>query len=320
MTILGFDVAKATVVVAEADRRATVRTLTTVENTSAAIGTFLDEVRSRHLHCSVIAESTGDYHRPLVEACLARDIPCRLVNPILTKQFTRATIRGRKTDATDAVILVKLALQGEGRLATNDLLAPVKPLVRTAARLTQLRQSLRATAARFGTVVTDELLTTQLATTVDQLTTSITQLRDKAVAASDPLTLKLLTSIPGIGPTIATTLVAELAPIDRFRGAAAVVAYAGLDPRVLQSGTSLNRHAALTKRGSPYLRHMLFVAASSARRCDPQLQEYYVKKRVTEGKAYRTAVVAVSRKLIARVYAVWTRGTPYQKLSVDKTP
>lgn len=319
MTILGFDVAKLTVVVAEADRRATVRGLTTLENTSTAIGTFLDEVRSRHPACWAIAESTGDYHRPLVEACLARGIDCKLVNPILTKQFTRATIRGRKTDATDAVVLVKLALQGEGRLATVDLLAPVKPLVRTAARLTQLRQSLRATAARFGTVVSDEALTTQLATSVDDLTTAIAQLREKAVAASDPTTLELLMSIPGIGPTIATTLVAELAPIDRFSGAAAVVAYAGLDPRVLQSGTSLNRHAALTKRGSPYLRHMLFVAASSARRCDPQLQEYYVKKRVTEHKAYRTAVVAVSRKLIARVYAVWTRGTPYLKRSVDKT-
>ncbi len=319
MTILGFDVAKATVVVAEADRRATVRKLTTLENTVTVIGTFLDEVRSRHPHCSCIAESTGDYHRPLVEACLARGIDCRLVNPILTKQFTRATIRGRKTDATDAVVLVKLALQGEGRLATADLLAPVKPLVRTAARLTQLRQSLRATAARFATVVSDEALTTQLTTSVDDLTTTIAQLREKAVAASDPLTLKLLMSIPGIGPTIAATLVAELAPIDRFSSSAAVVAYAGLDPRVLQSGTSLNRHAALTKRGSPYLRHMLFVAASSACRCDPQLQAYYAKKRLTEHKAYRTAVVATARKLIARVYAVWTRGTPYEKRPVDKT-
>lgn len=319
MTILGFDVAKLTVVVVEADRRANIRKLTTLENTPTAIGTFLDEVRSRHPACWVIAESTGDYHRPLVEACLARGIDCKLVNPILTKQFTRATIRGRKTDATDAVVLVKLALQGEGRLATNDLLAPVKPLVRTAARLTQLRQSLRATAARFGTVVTDESLTAQLTTSVNDLTSTIAQLREKAVAAIDVTTLDLLTSIPGIGPIVAATLVAELAPIERFNSSSAIVAYAGLDPRVLQSGTSLNRHAALTKRGSPYLRHMLFVAASSARRCDPQLQAYYAKKRITEGKAYRTAVVATSRKLIARVYAVWTRGIPYQKRPVDKT-
>lgn len=318
MTILGFDVAKATVVVAEADRRATVRQLTTLENTVSAIGTFLEEVRSRHPHCWVIAESTGDYHRPLVQACLERKIPCRLVNPILTKQFTRATVRGTKTDRSDAHMLVKLALQGEGRLVTADLLTETKPLVRTAAHLTQLRQALRATTNRLTALVDDEAIAESCATSVTNLTTTIARLRQRATDSVDQALLPLLTSIPGVGPTIATSLIAELAPIDRFASSAAVVAYAGLDPRVLQSGTSLNRHAALTKRGSPHLRHMLFVAASSACRCDPQLKAYYTKKRVTEGKAYRTAVIATARKLVARIYAVWTRGTPYKKQSVDK--
>ena len=311
MTILGFDVAKATVVVAEADRRATVRTLTTLENTVGAIGSFLDEVQARHPHLTVIAESTGDYHRPLVEACLARQrIDGRLVNPILTKQFNRATIRRTKTDRQDAVNLVKLAIQGEGRPMTAELLTTAKPLVRTAARVGMLRQSLRAMTKRFDGIVGDPALAQSLATSLHDLDATVAALRAKAQASVDQPTLQLLTSITGIGPVVATTVLAELSPIERFISERAVVAYAGLDPRVLQSGTSLNRQAALTKRGSPHLRHMLFIAASSARRCDPVLRTYYEKKRM-EGKSYRTAVVATSRKLIARIYAVWMRKTPY---------
>lgn len=310
MTILGFDVAKATVVVAEVDRRATVRNLTTLENTATAIGSFLEEVKTRYPSLTVIAESTGDYHRPLVEACLARGIDCRLVNPILTKQFNRATVRRTKTDRQDAVNLVKLAFQGEGRIATAELLTSAKPLVRTAARVAKLRQSLKAMTNRFAGIVNNPTLTASLTKNLAELTTTMTALRTAAQAAVDPTRLKLLTSIPGIGATIATTLLAELSPIERFSSERAVVAYAGLDPRILQSGTSLNRMAALTKRGSPHLRHMLFIAASSARRCDPELKAYYEKKR-KEGKSYRTTVVATSRKLVARIYVVWKRGTPY---------
>lgn len=311
MTILGFDVAKATVVVAEADRRATVRSVTTVNNTALDIGQFLDEVTTRHTHFTVIAESTGDYHRSLVEACLARSIDCRLVNPILTKQFNRATVRRTKTDRMDAVNLVKLALQGEGRLATADLLTSAKPLVRTAARVGTLRQALQAMTHRFEGIVTDPMLVASLTTSITQLTNTVTTLRTAALAAVDPKGLSLLTSIPGIGPIVATSVLAELTPIDRFHSAAAIVAYAGFDPRVLQSGTSLNRMAALTKRGSPHLRHMLFLAASVARQYDPELRVYYAKKRA-EGKSYRTAIIAVARKVIARIYAVWKRQTPYR--------
>lgn len=311
MTILGFDVAKTTVVVAEADRRATVHQLVSLENTIAAIGAFLDEVAVRHPHLTVIAESTADYHRPLVEACLARKLPCRLVNPILTKQFTRATVRGKKTDRSDAVVLVKLAIQGEGRPATADLLSPAKPLIRTAAQLTQLRQALRATTARFVTLIDEPTLTESFATSLMDLATTVTLLRHRAQSSVDETGFNLLRSIPGIGPVVATSLLAELTPLDRFTSAAAIVAYAGLDPRVLQSGTSLHRTAALTKRGSPYLRHTLFLAASVARRHDPDLRTYYDKKRA-EGKSYRTAIIAVSRKLVARIYAVWTRQTPYR--------
>lgn len=73
-----------------------------------------------------------------------------------------------------------------------------------------------------------------------------------------------------MGPETATLLIAELGDSARFKDAKAVVAYIGLDPRVRQSGTSLQRNTKLTKRGSPYMRQALYMAAASAERCDPE--------------------------------------------------
>jgi transposase len=117
-------------------------------------------------------------------------------------------------------------------------------------------------------------------------------------------------SIPGIGPQTAALLIAELGSITRFKNAKAIVAYAGLDPRVKQSGTSLKRNTHLTKRGSPYLRRAIYLTAASAQRHDAELKATYDKKR-DEGKRYREATIVVARRLLTRVFAVWKRQTPY---------
>ena len=65
----------------------------------------------------------------------------------------------------------------------------------------------------------------------------------------------------------------------RFKSGKQLVAYAGLDPKVKQSGASLAHNTAITKRGSPYLRRAFFIAASVAQRYDPDLKAYYEKKR-----------------------------------------
>ena len=108
------------------------------------------------------------------------------------------------------------------------------------------------------------------------------------------------------------TLINEINDIDRFPSPKSLVAYAGLDPKVKQSGTSLKHNTHITKRGSIYLRRDIFIAASIASRWEPEIKDYFEKK-LGEGKRYREALVAVSRKLLNRVYAVWKRGTPYEK-------
>ena len=96
----------------------------------------------------------------------------------------------------------------------------------------------------------------------------------------------------------------------RFRTAKALTAFAGLDPKVRQSGHTLNTTGKLTKRGSSHLRRSIFIAANVSRQHDPNLKAFYDKKR-GEGKSYTVATVAVARKLLTIVRAVWLSGDKY---------
>jgi transposase len=119
-----------------------------------------------------------------------------------------------------------------------------------------------------------------------------------------------LQTIPGIGPFVASCLIGEIQDMVRFKKAKQLIAYVGLDPRVRQSGHSLNSTGHLTKRGSPHARRAIFIAANVARRFDPSCKAYYDKKRA-EGKSYTVATCAVARKLLLIVRAVWLSGGAY---------
>jgi transposase len=311
VTVFGFDVAKDSVVVAGLDEQASVLERHTLMNSEEVIRVFLSGVQARYPEAFAVVESTADYHRPLALAGIAQGLTVKLINPILTKQFTRSTVRKTKTDRTDAEIIAKLGLQGEGRIVTRETFAKTKTFVRTAESLAHTRISLHRMQTRLTQILPEEeALLTALQECQDQLEKAVVRFREEAKESTDPATGDLLRSIPGIGPVIATTLIAEIGTIDRFDSPEALIAYAGLDPKVRQSGTSLHHNTTLTKRGSNTLRTALFQAASVARQHDPELRAYYETKR-SQGRQYREATVAVARKIANRVYAVWKRRSKF---------
>jgi transposase len=115
MTIIGIDVSKDTLVGARINRSGQQVEAYQIGNTIAEIEQLITNLKDGHKKVVVACESTADYHRDLALACLKRAIPLRLINPITTKQFVRVTVRGKKTDMNDALVIAKLALQGEGR-------------------------------------------------------------------------------------------------------------------------------------------------------------------------------------------------------------
>ena len=119
-----------------------------------------------------------------------------------------------------------------------------------------------------------------------------------------------LTSIPGIGITLATIIVSEIGDISRFKDAPSLVAFAGIDPTVKQSGTYNYNNNKMSKRGSPYLRRTLWTAAKCSYLYDPQLNAYYNKK-CEEGKHHNTAIGAVCHKLTHIIYAIMRDNKQY---------
>jgi transposase len=104
---------------------------------------------------------------------------------------------------------------------------------------------------------------------------------------------------------------AEIGDIHRFDAPEKLVAYAGIDATVYQTGQFEARQVHMSKRGSPYLRHALWQSALMAIQKDAELRAYYDRK-CQEGKAHGTALGAVCRKLLTRVFIVLKENRPYQ--------
>lgn len=119
-----------------------------------------------------------------------------------------------------------------------------------------------------------------------------------------------LTTIVGVGNTLAAVFVAEIGDINRFDAPDKLAAFAGIDPSVRQSGEFNGTCCRMSKRGSPYLRRAFWLAAVAGIRSNAALRALYDKKR-SQGKAHAVAVSVVMRKLCNIVYAVMKTGLPY---------
>jgi transposase len=113
-------------------------------------------------------------------------------------------------------------------------------------------------------------------------------------------------------------ILGEIGDISRFDHPSKLVAFAGIDASVSQSGEFEGAHNRMSKRGSPYLRRALFQAAlvaSTGSNPDPLLNAFYLKKR-SEGKHHSACVGAVSRKLCYIIFAVLKENRPFEMRNV----
>lgn len=120
----------------------------------------------------------------------------------------------------------------------------------------------------------------------------------------------VIETIPGIGPVLTAAIIGEVGDIGRFSNARKLVAYSGLDATTRESGQFVGTRNHLSKRGSPYLRRALWLAAISARRYNPELRAYYEEKKA-QGKHSMVATGAVARRLVHMIYSVWNQNRPF---------
>lgn len=285
-----------------------------INNNETAIKSLIDNLNIKpQKHLLSGCESTGNYHLTLQKVMLEAGFCFKIINPLLTKQFIKTTIRKKKTDQTDSLIIAKLLAQGEGTETNIEWFDnSLKTFTRTSEKLIQTQTKLKLIyhhltlhknrLPELEEIVKNLLVYQQPLITKQKLILKKTYQNNKQI--------HLLQSIVGIGSTISLGILAEITDINRFTHPKGLVAFTGYDPKIRQSGHRLNNQGKLTKRGSPYLRSYIYRAANVARQYDPELKAYYLKKR-KEGKRYTVAMCAVARKLIYRIYAVLKRQTPY---------
>ena len=146
--------------------------------------------------------------------------------------------------------------------------------------------------------------------TIEHLQNQVSKLDEKITVLLRSLGTTIET-IPGIGSVLGAIIVSEIGDINRFSHASKLVAYAGIDPTVKQSGEFNATKNRMSKRGTPYLRRALWTASIVAAFNDPNLHEYYLKKK-NEGKHHGTIIGAIARKLIYRIFIVLKDNIPYQ--------
>lgn len=312
---LGFDTAKAKLDWSLIDAQGLEQTYGTLTNSVTEIVTLLLTIDGNYpdevIRC--VVEATSIYHYALLEAAQSIGLQCIVYNAILTRQQINSSIRGKKTDRSDAFLVARTGWSGGGRIHTPEIHMATKHFARGCHKLSVLSSSYAQYKQHFTELLDGELSneTKELLVGIQQaITEARTQLYKDLAGSAQGETFRLLQTIPGVGPYVAASIIGEVQDISRFPKTKHLIAYAGLDTKIRQSGDALNSTGRLTKRGSSYLRNSLFIGANVARQHDDQFMALYDKKRA-EGRTYKEATIVVARKLLLVARSVWLNGKGY---------
>lgn len=269
---------------------------------------------SKALHFCM--EATGSYSAAFAEHLAASGRHVSVVNPFLAKHYGMAQGARNKTDKADARLLADYCRRAQPplwRMAAPEV-RELTALVRHLDNLKQLDVQQRNRLAEASASV---LVSQSLQAVIDQTQAQIAAI-EKAIAAhigKHPglkADAALLDSIPGVGPALAASILAELPDISQFSSAQAAAAYAGLSPQEHRSGTSVRGKTRLSKRGNAHLRTALYMPAMCALRFNPSVMALGERLRAV-GKHKMAIIGAAMRKLLMLAFGVLRSRTPYQK-------
>ena len=274
----------------------------------------LDELvaRMKALAPEMIAlEATGGFETVAAAALAAADLPVAVVNPAQIRAFAKAIGQRAKTDPIDAAVIARFAeatqvkprpLPDEATRQLGDLVTRRRQIIAMIGaeqqRLTRATaKSLKKSIARLLKALQKEL-------------TSVDGDIDEAVRAS-PAWRKdeeLMASVPGVGPVIARSLIAELPELGRL-DRKQIAALVGLAPYTRQSGAW--RGKSFIGGGRTTVRTALYMGAMNAKRWNPPLKAFF-DRLVAAGKPKKLAIIAVARKLLTILNAIVRDKSPWQ--------
>lgn len=257
----------------------------------------------------VVLEATGKYERPAAVAVAAAGIAVAVVNPRQARDFAKAAGRLAKTDRIDAQVLARFAgavgprpsaLPDEEARVLQDILVRRRQLLEMiVAEKNRLQMASEAVSRRIAAHL--RWLEKELGRVDREL--------DEAVGESETWRAneELLRSVPGVGPVLARTLLAELPELGTLprRRLCALV---GVAPFNRDSGTFRGKRQVWGGRAP--VRAALYMGALVATRHNPLIREFY-ERLLAAGKPKKVALVACMRKLLSILNAVMRDRVPW---------
>lgn len=280
-----------------------------VERAASGLDSLVSQLKA--LAPQIVAlEATGGFETVVTAALAAAGLPVVVVNPVQVRAFAKAIGQRAKTDPIDARVIAHFAeaTRPEVRAlpdAETQLLADlvqrrrqiIEMIGAESQRQKRASHSLKKSIARLLKALQKEL--TSVDTDIDGAVRGSPAWREKE---------DLLTSVPGIGPTIARTLIAEMPELGRLNRKE-IAALAGLAPFTRQSGTWRGR--SFIGGGRASVRTALFMGAMVAKRYNPVLKVFF-DRLIAAGKPKMVALIAVARKLLTILNAVLRDQKPWQ--------
>jgi len=312
---VGIDVAKAKLDVAmlRSDREAT---FLTVANNSIGIGELADFLRQQRTAETVpcVMESTGNLH--LLSACsLTQDgFTVKVINPLITKRYQRASIRNAKNDRIDAERLATIGTiekdlpvfsANESAIVSRKLISYLGHLEHTRQQLYSSSKQLSETLQTLG--ISGKSIQSGAKTMLKTVNKQIALLQKRIIALAPPEAKKLSDNVQGLSETQASVLLGALSD-KQFTDKDQLVAFVGLDIMVRKSGTFQGKEK-LSKRGNPYLRKVLYQTAWSLKQHNPIFRAYYNRLYREQGKHYTASLIAVARKFLKFLFAYYWKHT-----------
>jgi transposase len=260
--------------------------------------------RLKELAPAIIAlEATGGYETVAAAALASAGLPVAVVNPAQVRAFAKALGKRAKTDPIDAAVIAHFAeaVQLAPRPLPDEATQLLADLVARRRQIVEMLGAERQRAKKARTKHLEKSIARLIAALEKELSCADIDIGD-AMRSSPAWREKeeLLTSVPGVGEKISSTLIAmlpELGTLSRKQ----IAALAGLAPYTRQSGQWRGR--SFIGGGRPVVRTMLFMGAQVAKRHNPILKAFF-DRLVAAGKPKMAATIAVARKLLTILNAI----------------
>jgi len=259
-----------------------------------------------------VVEASGIYSLDLALALHGADgLEVMVANPRALKEYRRAHMERSKTDKVDATIICDYAQRmpfvpgqppSENVLALQQIARRIQALI---VERTREKNRLRTACA---TVTTSPVVINDIEVNIRHLDRRIGELEKQALrrvvsSASIKQAHRHLTSVPGISDRSAVQLLAEILVLPQGLSVREWVAFAGLDVRHYESGTSVERPRRISRVGNVRLRRALYMPALVAIQHDEAIGAFYARL-IGKGKKPLVAIVAVMRKLLHAIYGM----------------